>query len=85
MGAPTGCVRKPRCSFSVVRYWAKCLKCGHKFIAYEMVGCAHSRGDKCDKCGSKRYEFVRSLTRQEVEKIEKDLRRFLYKTSRMKN
>jgi len=76
MGAPTGCVRKIRSSFSVVSFWAKCLKCGHLFIAHEMVACCGGRGDVCDKCGSKRYKSVRSLTQEEKRKIEKDVRDF---------
>jgi len=85
--APTGCfsrpcVRKPKASFIVRRFWAKCLKCGHKFIAYEMIGCVHSRGDKCNKCGSEKYEFVKSLTPEETAKIEADLSGFLASTLR---
>jgi len=82
MGAPTGCVRKPRSSFSVVRFWARCLKCGHEFIAQEMVACCGGRGDACDKCGSKKYKPIRSLTPSEKGKTERDLSEFLASTLR---
>lgn len=77
MGAPTGCVRSSRASFSIVRFWAKCLRCGHLFIACEMVACVGGRGDKCDKCGSKNYKFVRYLTLQEKMHQERMLRDLL--------
>lgn len=76
MGAPTGCVRGLRSSFVIRSFWARCLKCGHLFIATVMIGCVHGRGDNCHRCGSKRYEFVRSLTSEEKAKLEKDVRDF---------
>jgi hypothetical protein len=41
-----------------------------------MVACVGGRGDGCPRCGSKKYEYIRSLTREEKVKLERDVREF---------